>query len=1088
MLTRQVIDGLSSHWAIAALGQRAVERAVLVAHARLIRSAISQLRVEFADDCSDDALLRRAATAFEVAAAEGLSELIAPSGEPGAEARVEQSKAAAFRTFELRRALPVPRDDGERVLHVLHLAALGYCADRWADVRRWLLENRDLCRPPQQQGVSWDLRVLFTTFDCWVRLLRKQGWGDLSAVAGLVATLRAEQSTFEPELLSAAANHGFETSTAWRLVSLYHWAKATELLASYMMQGEPPAVLEELDKHFERARGASSSAGDVAMELLLRWLHAAARRMAADSIWSVTRIVNSRVTRFVENLVRDKGMFELLPPQRAAIQKEGLLDPARRAIVVDLPTSGGKTALAEFRILQALNQFEADRGWVAYVAPTRALVAQLTRRLRQDLTPLKVYVEQLAGAVEVDAYEEALLSADQGDPSFHVLVSTPEKLQFVIRNKKVQRPLVLLVLDEAHNIEDLERGLRIELLLATVRRDCPQASFLLLTPSVPNASELASWLGQDAGTAISLSTTAWRPNELVVGMFGPTAGGRGTQTWGLWYETLVTSPGTIHVAGRHSVGGANPLPRSRSTIGSATAQTAAIARVLSERGTVLAVASTIPNCWQMARLLFKALPPLNPVPDEVALVQRFLKAEVSPEFELVRLLSSGIGVHHAGLSDEARSLIEWLTETGRLRVLCATSTVSQGINFPVSSVVLASRFVQGRGSSREMSCREFWNLAGRAGRFDHGTLGFVGIRAGQDPDGVRRFVRDTTHDLVSRLQTLVQDLFRQGHQNDLTAIVRLDQWADFRAYIAHLWRELGSLDAVLEEAEQTLRNTLGYSTLRRSTGEQSKAQAKYLLDATREYARTLSAHPENAMLADATGFAPEGVSSALLGLTKLGRSLTPDDWRPSRIFGDSSILGDLVGIMLRVPDLKALQDLTEGGRSHAHLADLTLAWVHGRSIQEIALQYFGGRPNTPEALTEALCNACKAIYKTVTTVGAWGIASLTKLPGSGLNFDRLSDSERREINNLAAMVYYGVGTDAGVLMRMQSVPRTVAVQLGDTYAAQGGLVHGWDSHAHARRFVEHLSAADWQRVVPTDSPMSGADYEAIWRVLSGKSR
>lgn len=77
-------------------------------------------------------------------------------------------------------------------------------------------------------------------------------------------------------------------------------------------------------------------------------------------------------------------MVELLPPQRAALLEQGLLDQAKTAVVVDLPTSGGKTLLAQFRILQALNQFDADDGWVAYVAPTKALVAQLTRRLRLD--------------------------------------------------------------------------------------------------------------------------------------------------------------------------------------------------------------------------------------------------------------------------------------------------------------------------------------------------------------------------------------------------------------------------------------------------------------------------------------------------------------------------------------------------------------------------------------------------------------------------------------------------------------------------------------------------------------------------------
>ncbi len=170
-------------------------------------------------------------------------------------------------------------------------------------------------------------------------------------------------------------------------------------------------------------------------------------------------------------------MFELLPPQRAALLEQGLLDQAKTAIVVDMPTSGGKTLLAQFRILQALNQFNADNGWVAYIAPTRALSAQITRRLRKDFEPVDIRVEQLTAAV--DAFEEKLLA--DNDRPFHILVATPEKLSLVIRNKKVEnRPLALVVMDEAHNLETKERGLRIELLLATVKRDCPQANFLLL--------------------------------------------------------------------------------------------------------------------------------------------------------------------------------------------------------------------------------------------------------------------------------------------------------------------------------------------------------------------------------------------------------------------------------------------------------------------------------------------------------------------------------------------------------------------------------------------------------------------------------
>ena len=227
---------------------------------------------------------------------------------------------------------------------------------------------------------------------------------------------------------------------ALRLIALYHWAKATESAARYMMQGEPVAIPQELDRHFESARDAALASHDPAFHVLLGWLHVGARKMVGGSVWWVARAVNSRVTQFVTSVTKARGLFELLPPQRIALQEQGLLDPASRAIVVDLPTSGGKTVLAQFRILQALNQFDADHGWVAYVAPTRALVSQITRRFRTDFGPIGIRVEQLTSAVEVDSFEDAMLSASEDNQRFQILILTPEKLQLVLRNKKFRAP------------------------------------------------------------------------------------------------------------------------------------------------------------------------------------------------------------------------------------------------------------------------------------------------------------------------------------------------------------------------------------------------------------------------------------------------------------------------------------------------------------------------------------------------------------------------------------------------------------------------------------------------------------------------
>jgi replicative superfamily II helicase len=1044
-----------------------------------------QLRLQFEDREPDSELLERLAMAYEVAAIEGLEAALHPSADEGSQLLRDQLHAGAWRAFQMKRLLSIPTREEEKIRHVLHLAALAYCGDRWADLRRWMEEHEDALQLPGTEDAAWDRRLLFMLFSCWIRLFRKRSWDDLDGVSAIVAGLRADQAAYEDGVLSSS-EHTENRVMALRLIALYHWAKGTELLAGYMLQGSPIGIAEELDKHFESSRNAAAASHDAALEVLLRWLHLGARQMVAGSVWWVASRVNSRVTSFIENLTRARGLFELLPPQRAALQEQGLLDPAHRAVVVELPTSGGKTLLAEFRILQALNQFSEDQGWVAYVAPTRALVSQVTRRLRKDFEPFGVTVEQLTGAVEIDALEEAMLSAAGPDVSFDVLVATPEKLHLVIRNQEVQRPLALVVMDEAHNLEDQERGLRIELLLATVRRDCEDANFMLLTPDVPNPEDLTTWLAPDSGRAITLGTSVWRPNERILGIYDSRRG-QERGDWTLHYETCVTTPKALRLSGEHQVGGTRPLGLSWSQSRSNIAQTGAMAKVFSERGTSIAVADTVPNVWSMARTVAGKLDPYDETPTEVALVQRFLQAEIGPDFELVDMLGRGVGVHHSGLSDEARALIEWLAEEGHLRVLCATTTIAQGINFPVSSVFLSS--VNYRLAhppfQQAMTPRAFWNLAGRAGRIEHGTIGVIGVAAGTNREACGRYLADTTGYLVSRLVSLLEEVDQAGQNLDLQLLISDDQWRDFRCYVAHLWAQKLDLEAVLADTEQLLRNTYGYSALRAQQTSEADARADTLLRVTRNYVRRLAAHPENTSLADSTGFAPEGVGRALTELGRLEHSLTHDDWQPNSLFGNqaSSALPNLIGVMLHVPELQgSLERLSRSGLTRQHIAQMTSAWVQGASIREMAETFF----RADQTLTAKITDACKAIYRELVNSGPWGLSALMQMPTSGIDFDSLSDEARRKLNLLPAMVYHGVSSEPGVLMRMNSVPRSVAENLGGKFAEGRSSDAAAPTATEARRFLRTLRDADWAQALPTGSAMSGSDCRKVWQRLSGE--
>ena len=122
---------------------------------------------------------------------------------------------------------------------------------------------------------------------------------------------------------------------------------------------------------------------------------------------------------------------------------------------------------------------------------------------------------------------------------------------------------------------------------------------------------------------------------------------------------------------------------------------------------------------------------------------------------LSRLIRSGIGVHHAGMLPKYRRLVEQLAQRGLLRVICGTDTLGVGINVPIHTVLLTALTKFDGTRMRQLSAREFHQIAGRAGRAGYDTAGTVVCqapeheaenarlvaKAGDDPKKVKKIVR-----------------------------------------------------------------------------------------------------------------------------------------------------------------------------------------------------------------------------------------------------------------------------------------------------------------------------------------------------------
>lgn len=1051
----QLCRRVNMTWILDAIGAERVAQAREEANRRRTRSA---LQLGHEAQLPDDALA-------EIGAALELRvfDLLA-SGAAG------DLRSACADAFQVIRAVPEPDEPIERATWLLRLACIATLGDRGADIKRHLVEHGIPDLPCDDQ--NWGRRVWAMTLDTWLRAARKHGWEDLDRIQQNVVTLREAQADHEPQFLAGLEDSG-DLGPAWQLIAEYHLAKAAEVFALFIAQGAGHDgrfdIHQQLEAQFDRVIGACSRGGLIELEVLSRLLARAATAMVNNSIWSVTRAVNSRVTKFVEDVVsrtRHRPIFEMLPPQRHTLREAGLLGSAHRSVVVSLPTSSGKTMIAQFRILQALNQFEMERGWVAFLAPTRALVKQLTIRLRRDFAAIGVGVEQVSPALEVDGIEAQMLREQDEDSQFRVLVTTPEKLDLMLRSgweQEIGRPLTLVVVDEAHNLQSRGRGLKLELLLATINRECKHAQFLLLTPFIDNAQEVAAWLDPESHNSVDFALD-WMPNDRVVAIATPKRGDkRGSFTVSL--AVRHTSKPTLEVPDSFELPQVRPLGLSWSDAKAPGTLAAATAHQLRDRGTVLVLAGTVPGCWSLARRLVvddNKRPKDSP---EIELVKRFLSEEFGPDFALIELLGHGVGVHHAGMSDEAKALVEWLTEERHLDVLVATTTLAQGVNFPVSAVVFASyQYPYGQ----DLTPEEFWNVAGRAGRVDQGDLGIVALAADtpKKEKALEAYLQRAVGTLNSSLVAMVQEAYGQGRLLNLKGLSAQPEWSSFLQYLVHTYRMLGDHDAFAHEVEQVLRGTLGFAELRRS----HPTMAATLVNGVRIYGEQLQGKPLK--LVDHTGFSIETVMGTL-GRLSTSR-IEASDWTPELFESQgSTTLPDMMGLLLQVPELRDNLEAVTGTESPNGdlLARIVQDWVGGHSLPEMASKFF---PH--EDATTSMSKCCKQLFGKLTQTASWGLAALQVL-SLGDAFDGLSAAEQRSVRNLPARVFYGVNNDAALTLRLNGVPRKAAAPLASVLA-----VSETTSVGEVRKTLRERGDVPWTQALGVLGPV----YHKVWSVVEGE--
>lgn len=406
---------------------------------------------------------------------------------------------------------------------------------------------------------------------------------------------------------------------------------------------------------------------------------------------------------FISSLYRrKKSEIELWPSQLEAASRVLELDSN---LVLSLPTSAGKTRIAELCILACL----ATGKRVVFVTPLRALSAQTEVSLQRTFLPLGKTVSSLYGSMGVSGADvDALKIRD-------IIVATPEKLDFALRNDPTLLDDVgLVVLDEGHMIGLNEREVRYEAQIQRLlrRSDATDRRIICLSAILPEGEQLddfVAWLTQDKPEG--LIQKKWRPTRL---RFGEVE-------WQVDHARLTISVGDekpfvpnffnayIPPNGQRT----KEFPANQRELCLATAW-----RLVEDGQSVLIFCPLRKSVEPFASAIVDlnnrgALKSVLEADEKLLSPALSVGAEwFGAEHVLLKCLKLGVAIHHGTLPSPYRKEIERLLQTGVLKVTVSSPTLAQGLNLSATSLVF-----HGLTRNRKpIDISEFRNVVGRAGR------------------------------------------------------------------------------------------------------------------------------------------------------------------------------------------------------------------------------------------------------------------------------------------------------------------------------------------------------------------------------------
>ncbi|TOF39292.1 DEAD/DEAH box helicase [Vibrio parahaemolyticus] len=370
-------------------------------------------------------------------------------------------------------------------------------------------------------------------------------------------------------------------------------------------------------------------------------------------------------------------------------------------IVLSLPTSSGKTRIAEIAILEALADNPLSK--VLYLAPFRSLSYEVEESMEKTLAPLGFSTTFLYGGGQFSKLDKALVEKS------NVIIATPEKAKAIIRaDEDIANGISLLIIDEGHLLGAEERLIKIELFIEELKHHVNKngGKIMLLSAVLPNTNDIAQWIAKDSSSVYQTDKTVANKR---FGIIKWTQAKNVTIEW--FGEPISYNKNFVEKF-------LPPRARTKYFPNDKNEGIAATALKLSKLGTVLMFIAQARYVVSSANRVLKAMggsPALHNYNNKVLFESFRLACDEAGVSDIYELARYGILCHFGKLPIDVRILTEQLMRTESVKVIVSTTSLGQGVNIGISTVIFSDVFMNHQNEIK-IDSKDFWNIAGRAGR------------------------------------------------------------------------------------------------------------------------------------------------------------------------------------------------------------------------------------------------------------------------------------------------------------------------------------------------------------------------------------